>query len=1200
MKRLLFVFAVVFFAFQAKASNEISVSGAISGNGSYDNLRSAFAAINGASQTGANIVITITASPAADNATAVLYDKSWASLTIYPTATATISGTVDGPLIDLDGADNVTIEGRLNSSGTPKSLTISNASTGTAASTIRFINDAKTNKVQYCTIKGSSLNTTGGVIFFSTATTDGNDGNTISYNDITNESNNRPLNVVYSGGTDLMTNSSIAISNNNFFDFFNTGAASATYGVNIATFSDAISITNNSFYETSSVTATTSQNCVVIGTYSGSYSITGNYIGSNQALCAGTALTKTGSNNNFKAIEINGSSVTTGNVVQGNTIKSISWTNNGTAGWHAISMGTNSGNGTVSENIIGSDTGTGSISITTSTGTATYSGIYFGGSGSFTIQGNKIGSMTSSGGTNQVTNLYGIFKNNVSGSLTISKNSIGSATTANSMNATTSNSNGITAAAQNSFGIYIKATGGDDKVEENTIAGINNASSANNSAGIYTDGSGTSNTTVRKNFISGITNTGGYRSVGIRVNTAVTTSVENNIVSLSTSSTSVTYGVYHAAGTTVSYYYNTVYIGGSGGSYESAAFFNASATSTNCNNNNLINKRTGSGNHYAYKASATGLQSNYNNYYVSGGTGNANLAYYSSANRVDIAALRTANSKDAQSISLDPGFPTISSPTVPNDYRGSAAGLVAGNTISVTADYEGITRAATPTIGAFEYASIWNGSAWTVTPTATYNAVVNGIYSGAGFNCKDLIVNPGKQVTVTSSTLSVAGNLLLKSDATNGTATFIDNGGTLSVTGTSSVQQYLTSGRNWYISSPVSDATSNVVSASVSKPIYYYVEASPNTWSSITNTTTSLGVMSGYIVNVANTGVVTFTGGTLNTGTVAAKSISGLTRQEVSFKGFNLIGNPYPSYVNWDNANITNVGTSIWYRSKNTGLYVFQTYNRNGGLGTNGGTQYIPPMQAFWVQVSSGTGTVEFPNSARSHQDQSVSTNRLKAPAVNNQKVLRLQVANEQASDEAVIYYDSNAADNLDSYDTQKMSNGSVEVPEIFTSIDGTNLAINGLRSFSSNSEFKLGFKTGQANSFNIKVAEILNFDSGMKVILKDNYLNTESDLTDGTPYTFDSGVSNSTDRFSLVFRSPGTSTGIDNAAKLNGNVFVNAANQITIIAPEKSNYAIFNSIGQIIEIGQTKTKPQITNCKLQTGIYVVKVGSQSTRVVLK
>ncbi len=101
--------------------------------------------------------------------------------------------------------------------------------------------------------------------------------------------------------------------------------------------------------------------------------------------------------------------------------------------------------------------------------------------------------------------------------------------------------------------------------------------------------------------------------------------------------------------------------------------------------------------------------------------------------------------------------------------------------------------------------------------------------------------------------------------------------------------------------------------------------------------------------------------------------------------------------------------------------------------------------------------------------------------------------------------------------------------------------------------EIPLGFSTAQANDFSISTNEISNFEVGTKVILIDKQNPTvEKELTNGIVYNYNSPITATTDRFSLLFRAPENTTGVDNTTILQAQVFVNAANQITIIAPEK------------------------------------------------
>ena len=199
MKKLISLAAlslcIVFYAMNANA--QITLSGSAGGtiDGTYATFTGpgalpnsgggVFAALNANAQTGVeNILISVTGNTAETGANS-LNAGLWATILVTPSGGAwTISGSVAIPLINFNGADNVTING-LNVSG--NSLTISNGSTSTTSGTcaIRFINGATGNKVTNCSILSSSqvtLGTAGGTIVFSTdvSTTNGNDNNEIS------------------------------------------------------------------------------------------------------------------------------------------------------------------------------------------------------------------------------------------------------------------------------------------------------------------------------------------------------------------------------------------------------------------------------------------------------------------------------------------------------------------------------------------------------------------------------------------------------------------------------------------------------------------------------------------------------------------------------------------------------------------------------------------------------------------------------------------------------------------------------------------------------------------------------------------------------------------------------------------------------------------------------------------------------------
>jgi len=464
---------------------------------------------------------------------------------------------------------------------------------------------------------------------------------------------------------------------------------------------------------------------------------------------------------------------------------------------------------------------------------------------------------------------------------------------------------------------------------------------------------------------------------------------------------------------------------------------------------------------------------------------------------------------------------------------------------------------------------------------------------------KNIDVQPGCKLTVALNNALTANALTLNSDV-SGTATFVNNG-VVAITN-AIVKQHLTFGRNWYISIPVTSVDSSALSVAANAIMMY--DEPTASWKS--PTTATLSPLKGYIsTSTKTTGAVTFSG-TLNDGTKTAT----LTRTFGAVKsGFNLVGNPYPSYLNWDAAIKSNIETTIWYRTKNAGntAYIFDTYNAVSQIGTglNGEAvnSNIPPMQAFWVRVKAPVlahdtiGTLTFNNTMRAHKGSQTANSvttpdvKFKALAVQNiaQQVLRLQVSNGVNSDETIVLFNANASNGFDDYDSPKMTNANAAVPEIYTQLGSDRMVINGLNSIETVNEIPLGFTTGQANNFTIKASELTNFDPSVQIILRDNLDVKEHILSLEREYVFNSGISSSINRFTLIFKTTAISTSNKNVTD---NLLITTNNHQLIIKLPQSDNSAMVSVKNII--GQQLIQKMLTGTNtvldLQKGTYLVAV----------
>jgi hypothetical protein len=450
--------------------------------------------------------------------------------------------------------------------------------------------------------------------------------------------------------------------------------------------------------------------------------------------------------------------------------------------------------------------------------------------------------------------------------------------------------------------------------------------------------------------------------------------------------------------------------------------------------------------------------------------------------------------------------------------------------------------------------------AFTNSPQITYagNAVqtiaINQFLGEKVYN--SLVINNGKKLSVSSlyqltamgtiSNNAGTAGLILKSDA-SGTASLLHNSNDVPAT----VQRYISGPvEGWhFLSSPVSNqaisgswlpvgsyGTGNVLTGTGydlylwDEPSYsfkYKQDASPIGWNSV-HPGSNFSVGRGYLYSVQALNPTKEFQGNLNNGIINYPITITTPPTPVdpildNLKGFSLVGNPYPSSVDWQAA-------SGWDRSKlevsaaggndmwvwNPTANNYGVINSASGLGTNSISRYLAPMQGYFVKAATA-GNLGFDNTVRVHTG---AGNWFKNSGV-KKGVIRIAVQSEDGSgaDEALIqfgYSDSKQG-------ASKLFSHVVTAPSLYMSSNRKDYSVRYMTDTADNNSVPVEFKAGKNGFYNLAFSyDSKEFDF---VQLEDRLLKTYTSVNPTSSYSFTATIKDSANRFVLHFSEVETST---------------------------------------------------------------------------
>jgi hypothetical protein len=515
----------------------------------------------------------------------------------------------------------------------------------------------------------------------------------------------------------------------------------------------------------------------------------------------------------------------------------------------------------------------------------------------------------------------------------------------------------------------------------------------------------------------------------------------------------------------------------------------------------------------------------------------------------------------------------------------------------------------------------WNGFSddW-----ATANNWSNGVPT---IDSNVSIPNTSNNPVIKSGTIALAGNITIDADAslevtqdlkTKGLTTInssASNSGTFKVTGTYNgsliyKRNIPNAFNSWYlISSPVhnysvvnfaaqnsiqlgsgTETSQNIALAKfdnsqalASDRWSYYTVGDTDHDNSVPDTTEELNTGQGFSTSLSAAGNITFEGTIQTTNVTRAIALGALG----AGTNFNLVGNPYPSYLS-SNAfmtNNSNITTAVWVW--NQSLPDYQTKNLASDF-------QIAPGQGFFIEANSGTNVL-FEKTTLSHE--SINTFQK-----NTNPYIKLLIGSENIKRSTEIYYINEATTSFDNGYDGKLFGGISHPYAIYSHLisksNGHHYAIQSLPNSNYESMvIPIGINADAGKEITFS-AEVLNLPTAHKVYLEDRETDTFSRLDEANnTYTIIlTETSNGIGRFYLHTA--------QNALNINTNLTSekisiyktdNTTLRVVGLSQGKTTIKLFNMLGkQLLNSSFTTNDVQdISLPKLSTGIYIIQLESE-------
>ncbi len=278
---------------------------------------------------------------------------------------------------------------------------------------------------------------------------------------------------------------------------------------------------------------------------------------------------------------------------------------------------------------------------------------------------------------------------------------------------------------------------------------------------------------------------------------------------------------------------------------------------------------------------------------------------------------------------------------------------------------------------------------------------------------------------------------------------------------------------------------------------------------------------------------------------------NGVSQNNAAVRGFNLVGNPYPSSIDWETYNasnssttgivvnttggVANVAPTIWVFNPFTNQY--NTYMQgDGGVGkgssgaSNGSTNanIVASGQAFFVKAVNHASTLTFNETAKATAQPASGYLLMGAPAQNTvAQYMRLILQKDSIdNDDMLVFFKSTASAKYSPYEDAEYMPG-LGAPESLASMssDSVKLAINRLPLPNQKAALTipLSVTATASGQYSLIRTDLKSIPQLYDIWLMDNYKKDSLDIRNNTTYIFNIDLTDTAsfgiNRFRLVIR---------------------------------------------------------------------------------